>query len=101
MKKTIPLLPSVVCAIIVFLASNPVARAQLSGHDDAGAYTTGANNSAWLFNTTSNGGFGFGSWTFRSTGTTSSNFTGFFVGDPGNIGVSNKAWGMYANGSMA
>src|SRR6267378_8647873 len=76
------------------LASLSTGSAQTYAQDDAGAYTGATGNAAWLYSATTNGGFGFTPWSFLKAGP---GFQGFYVGNPGTIGVSNKSWGMYAN----
>jgi hypothetical protein len=72
---------------------------QIFAKDDAAGYTNapGGQNYGWLYNTTTNGGFGFNPWVFQRGG---SGFQGFYVGSGGestDLMSSNKFWGMYAN----
>jgi hypothetical protein len=83
--------------IVPLLLAVTIARAQTYAKDDAAGYTTLPNNSGWDVAGTTNGGFGFNPWVFRTNGL---NFSGFYVGNGGAIASTNgNAWGMYANGT--
>ncbi|MDB6017176.1 MAG: hypothetical protein JWR19_1665 [Pedosphaera sp.] len=66
------------------------AAAQIAAHDDAAAY----NGSTWTNN--ANQGFGFTPWTLLNVNV-GGGFSGFYIGNPGNIGTSGNSFGMYAN----
>ncbi|MSU59681.1 MAG: hypothetical protein EXS35_16200 [Pedosphaera sp.] len=85
-----------ISGVLLATLTATTASAQVLARDDAAAYTTIVNNSGWAFSTTTNGGYGFNPWVFRTNGL---NFSGFYVkGDETQIGTTNtKAWGMYAN----
>ena len=73
------------------------ALAQVVAQDDA-AQTN--YNGGW--STGVNGGFGFGPWVMADNNLPASNaYSGFFIGDCGvaSINVSNKSFGIYANGT--
>ena len=85
-------------------------RRRALARDDAGGYTAATNNSSWLCGTTTNGGFGFYPWVFRTLEGTDcppekqipTNYLGYFIGDAGAIGSTNGAgWGMYAHGDSS
>jgi hypothetical protein len=86
-------------AVAAFSGSIYRASAQVYAKDDAAGYTNapGGQNYGWLYNTTTNGGFGFTPWVYTRGG---SGFQGFFVGNggQGSLGSTNgNYWGMYAN----
>jgi hypothetical protein len=82
-----------VAVVAATVLSGARASAQILAYDDASGYTTWTNGASQ--------GYGFGPWTLRETGTGNGNYTGFFVGTPGDpVASSNgNAWGLYANGS--
>lgn len=75
---------------VIWLTSLSTASAQyLTGKDDAGNYSTWANNE--------NQGYGFSAWDLWTSGN-----AGFFIGNSllqgfGDINVDDKAFGMYGN----
>src|SRR2546428_762453 len=92
MKTRSPLFPLLAAGAAAYLALTGSAQAQISARDDAAGYTNapGGANSAWLYNSTTNGGFGFTPWVFQRGG---SGFQGFFVGTGDAIASSsNTAW---------
>src|SRR5438094_8215975 len=100
MKIRIPLFPliAVAGALLGFINST---SGQVFARDDAAGYTNSAGgNFAWMYQITTNGGFGFNPWVFRNTANNGTSFSGFFVGTGDTIAsASNTSWGMYANGS--
>src|SRR5947207_10178187 len=98
MKIKFSQLPLLAASAVILFASSVSIRAQIYARDDAAGYTNapGGANYAWLYQTTTNGGFGFNPWVFTHAG---SGFQGFFVGTGDAIAsASNTYWGMYANG---
>src|SRR5262245_15597734 len=97
MKMKFFLISCITAAAALYFNSIRPASAQFFARDDAAGYTNapaGANY-AWLYQTTTNGGFGFTPWVFTRGG---SGFQGFFVGTGDAIAsASNTYWGMYAN----
>src|SRR2546423_6074388 len=100
MNKKLTLRLLCISGALALLASSESASAQVFARDDAAGYTNapGGANYGWLFNTTTNGGFGFTPWVFTRSG---ANFQGFFVGSDTINSASNTSWGMYANGAGA
>src|SRR5712671_1287549 len=101
MNKKLTLRLLCISSALVLFASSESASAQVSARDDAAGYTNapGGANYAWLYNATTNGGFGFTPWVFTRSG---ANYQGFFVGTGDSIASSsNTSWGMYANGPGA
>src|SRR5262245_44194574 len=98
MKMKFFLISCITAAAALYFNSIRPASAQFFARDDAAGYTNapaGANY-AWLYQTTTNGGFGFTPWVYTRGG---SGFQGFFVGTGDAIAsASNTYWGMYANG---
>jgi hypothetical protein len=81
---------------LIVLAAAAVASVSAQGalvaSDNGSNYAGGWTNG-------SNGGFGFGAWSFLQSG---GGFKGSFIGDPANIGVTgmgSSAFALYANGS--
>jgi hypothetical protein len=98
MKTNITLQSLAIFTGVALLAGAGSARAQVYAYDDASGYFGAAGNAAWLFSTTTNGGYGFMPWVFTKQG---SDFQGFYVGNPSGISTNGNAWGMYANGPTA
>src|SRR5437867_5847853 len=97
MRINTAFLPLLAVSAAAFLAFTNSSSAQIFARDDAAGYTNapGGANYAWLYQTTTNGGFGFNPWVFTKGG---SGFQGFFVGTGDAIASSsNTSWGMYAN----
>src|ERR1035441_7383593 len=95
MKTKLTLQSLAILTGVALLACANSARAQVYAYDDASGYTGAAGNPAWLFSTTTNGGYGFMPWVFTKQG---SDYQGFYVGNPSGISTNGNAWGMYANG---
>jgi MYXO-CTERM domain-containing protein len=67
------------------------ASAAIVGSDNGSNYSSGWTNG-------SNGGTGFGAWSFSTSG---GGYKGNFIGNPGNIGITgmgSSAFALYANG---
>jgi hypothetical protein len=101
MKTKVSLLSLLAASAAAFFASTDLTPAQFFARDDAAGYTnTVGGNFAWMYQTTTNGGFGLNPWVFRNTANNGTSFSGFFVGTGDAIAsASNTSWGMYANGS--
>src|ERR1017187_4311832 len=95
MKTKLTLKSLAIFTGVVLLACASSARAQVYAYDDVSGYAGAAGNPAWLFSTTTNGGYGFTPWVFTKAG---SDYEGFYVGNPSGISTNGNAWGMYANG---
>src|SRR5437867_4077062 len=97
MKINTAFLPLLAVSAAAFLAFTNSSSAQIFARDDAAGYTNapGGANYAWLFQTTTNGGFVFNPWVFRRGG---SGFQGFFVGNVDAIASPNgNFWAINAN----
>jgi hypothetical protein len=95
MKTRFCLLLLLAAGGVAFLGFIDSTSAQVFARDDAARYTNAPGNAAWLYQTTTNGGFGFNPWVFRRGG---SGAQGYFVGTGDTIAsASNTYWGMYAN----
>jgi hypothetical protein len=70
MKTNITLQSLAIFTGVALLAGASSARAQVYAYDDASGYT-----GAWLFGTTTNGGYGFTPWVFTKVG---SDYQGFY-----------------------
>ena len=95
MKTKLTLQSLAILTGVAWLACASSARAQVYAYDDVSGYVGAGGNAAWLFSTTTNGGYGFMPWVFTKQG---SDFQGFYIGNPSGISTNASAWGMYANG---